>query len=606
MSESPFGDLVNGGNNAAPTVTPSSAPAGNAAPAAQAPTQAAPVVNTQPVARSISDFQLSTNFLRPTLMTKAGEKFVDDLRSESARAAEAVHFSLNIQPVSYIESCAGIAVTDAPTNPNYVFLLVFADSLQDRSASKLPADFATRILKQSGLLPKGYDVNMHTGEVFTRSGAELGKTPSLIGVKTVDPTDYVNPEKIMRLIYNRFSTLMHIEHTMTINSILNPNESLYISTNLDTVRNFTEFYSMDTVPPRCDYGFVAYIAPTAYLADLKNRNQMNLVNTASEGFKPLVGCAGYTTFMLKPQNFYSMNNQLVANPYAPVPPPFMPAVHFEVISPVSSLRLAVLAQALAAQYFIKDRLWMAPFNTFSENSPFNLGRLLLNQQERVFDVVDSQQKLNQYFMQYIDGANPLLIMDVVEGRDCITGSNTFAMPTMAPAVAGLLNAFFEDPNFMIVDPKNGNAPWMINNMVWRNIIGIYQNERSEYRDIRELDQLRVGTLLDPKQVDPSIWDLLQNQSFKPQALIEGLKEHFKTVKPLYLQYAIPLAATFVNSLASRIVTALGARIYTDIIESSSGNVMLGQFVTQQNYAGNLSSGGTYQWGYSQTAGLNFI
>lgn len=582
----------------APTVTPSSAPAAPAAPAAApAPVAGAPI---NAGFRSVSEWQTSQEFLRPTLMTPEGEKFVEQLKAYSAKDAEVAKFSLTINPVAYIENCAGVAITDNPTNPQNVVLLIFADSMQNING-QIPSEYTTRILKQSGLLPAGLDVDMGTGAVFKRDpNANVAATPNLALVVTIDQADYANPEKVMRLIYNKFLAMRVLEGNMTINNVIGRNEALYTSTNIDTVRTVAAALSMNAVPSRADYGCVVYTAPAGYLEDLKRRNAMNMVNVNPQAFKPLLCITGYTTFLLRPQNnpAFQWNQQQYARPL----PPFIPLVHFEVSTPTSSLRLSVLATSIAAQLFIKDRLWMTPFNNFSENSPYNLGRLSQDQKTRKFDVVDSQAKLNEYFMTTIDSANPLLVMDVVEGRDQPTGINVFTDVNRGMDICAAINGFFEDPNFM---PLNGSAPWMLNNAVWKNYIGTYQNEKTELRDSRELDQLRVAHLItNPQTADPSLWETLTNQPFAADATVKTLKEHFTTLKPLYCLNTVPFAADFTNNVATKMMQSFAGRFYSDLVENTQGFIPVGQFFNApQNYTGNIFGGAQYTYSGSMNASL---
>ena len=260
----------------------------------------------------------------------------------------------------------------------------------------------------------------------------VGNGVAIFNTIIVTPQDYDKVDVMGAHIANIFTT--HSDST-----ILNLNVNNINKHQIETVTSekaYMEYFRKNNphgIPARASLTLTFYINVPKKNAtganDFFNQRNMDRYELAAVG--------AYVDFVQSSQTVNGV-------------PKFIPLVHIsEVTTNMPCDGVLALVLALTKEYLLDNQYWKVQFSDLSGPNKTNIGNLLIDGNTGQSYRVDNLQGRDQVIANYCE--NPILILDVVEGRARIPGIEFYANPT------AYNDKILEGYNVFLQDPKNPGA-----------------------------------------------------------------------------------------------------------------------------------------------------
>lgn len=301
-----------------------------------------------------------------------------------------------------------------------------------------------------------------------------------------------------------------------------------VTTDPKQLREFMLTYDPHKAEARMDYGvLIHYRNDTGYQSNQQSGRQ----------WEPLIGVPGYSDASNVGQAGDNVKPITVLSKIS------------HVISSVPNIRLVSLVLPTVGLHFAYTQhnmpgIWSNPFRGYVEHSGKkatdkfkpNLGMLVELEQGKWLPVPD--QQTDTFIRQHV--GDPIIALDVVDGRACIPGMQLFADPN-SQEVISVLSKY-------IGSPIQYSGP--VYDFSYTYFTGAYKWENN-YVDSRTLDYFHViGYLLRPISEAAK---LTQIDVTNPYFVFEAFREWYP-IQNLYITTTVTLLPGFMNALADAIAT----------------------------------------------------
>ena len=250
----------------------------------------------------------------------------------------------------------------------------------------------------------------------------VGQSVELVNVVVVCPEDYAKAAVMGAYICNSLLA-MNSDIIAGFNAGSLKDVQVSISTIPDDYDKFVETVNPHGVPARADLKLTISIVQP-------NRNPQSLW-TDEQGEKFTIAAVGaYVTFASASLGMGFGGSVK-----------FLPEVHIsEITSLVWDDSILPLILSQVTDCLIFGGFWKAQFNNISDNAP-NIGSLIVDPATNKTWKADTTTKRDQFIAQYCE--QPILCLDVVEGRARIPGLVGWYINGQFPRVAQKINNFFK-------------------------------------------------------------------------------------------------------------------------------------------------------------------
>lgn len=248
----------------------------------------------------------------------------------------------------------------------------------------------------------------------------VGPNVEPINCVVVSPDDYSKAEIMGAYVVNAL-TAAKSEYVARLNAASFRDVQVAISTVPDDYDKFIEMNNPHGVPARADLKLtISLVSP--------NRNN-NSLWADEQGVKtPIAAVGAYVTFTaLSVGNGMGMTAK------------FLPEVHIsEITSLVWDDSILPLILSQATDCLIFGGFWKAQFNNINDNAP-NIGSLIVDPKTNKTWKAENMNQRDQFIAQYCE--QPILCLDVVEGRARIPGLVGWYMNERFPQISQKINHF---------------------------------------------------------------------------------------------------------------------------------------------------------------------
>ena len=288
----------------------------------------------------------------------------------------------------------------------------------------------------------------------------------LLNFIVVMPEDYTRFTQMARYILVSLAVATSQKVRDNTVKIMQGNEFV-IDNDVQAARNYIEQHNPHSVQPRIDIGFVIYA---------KARRQSSpLAIGGMEESRPIAAVGAYTEVWQRPKD-YNIR-------YGEQPKNFGSVIHItNITSDMPLPGILPMCLAVAADQFIDQRSWIAPYASFQKGKP-NLGNLS----------PDPNDPNKMWFANTLDELRvwiatnmlprPFLAVDVSEGMARIPALAVYGATEYQQNIITQVTSFFGNL------PLN---PQLVPCKIWStNFTGVYGDVRSRLMDSRELDYLNL-------------------------------------------------------------------------------------------------------------------
>ena len=250
----------------------------------------------------------------------------------------------------------------------------------------------------------------------------VGQSVELVNVVVVCPEDYAKAAVMGAYICNSLLA-MNSDIIAGFNAGSLKDVQVSISTIPDDYDKFVETVNPHGVPARADLKLTISIVQP-------NRNPQSLW-TDEQGEKFTIAAVGaYVTFASASLGMGFGGSVK-----------FLPEVHIsEITSLVWDDSILPLILSQVTDCLIFGGFWKAQFNNISDNAP-NIGSLIVDPATNKTWKADTTTKRDQFIAQYCE--QPILCLDITEGRARIPGLVGWYMGDQFPRIAKKINQFFK-------------------------------------------------------------------------------------------------------------------------------------------------------------------
>lgn len=322
-----------------------------------------------------------------TAMSSEGAKYVKTVREYLESKAP----NVRIVSLSYpAESMAFILGDQA-------IVLIFAEAV--RREENLPTASYTKHAMQTLKSVVGTNVQMRNCVVVT-------------------PDDYCKAETMAAYLNNALQCLSNGD-IMALNKRAFDKYNLEVSTNVARYDDMIRRHNPHGIPARNDLCLTISLNLGS-----KNRNPSNLFEKTETESVEIAAVGAYVRFV---------QTQTMGTTYAK----FIPEVHISEITmalPFEGLLPVVLS--MAAETLLDNRYWTSQFSNLGSANSANIGNLITDNTTGAPWRADNLAMRDTFIAQYCE--NPVLIIDVVEGRARIPGLEQFCF---AEGQAHVLDSF---------------------------------------------------------------------------------------------------------------------------------------------------------------------
>jgi hypothetical protein len=292
-----------------------------------------------------------------------------------------------------------------------------------------------------------------------------------------------------------------------------------VTTNINAVRAYVDSRCPHGVPVRDDIGLLVYA--------MKNKpvRQVNFQNgIPDQDYTPILAVTGYTEFLTT--TGAQFGTSMVK--FAPI------ITITSVVSDLVSRKLAAAAITIAAETFIRQSRWLAPYSVFSKEAA-NLGSLIMDESGKPCFCENIEQR-NKVLSDYV--LPPFLAIDITEGRARISG-----LDKLVYSPADFMNDVGQFLGVTI--PQQMGNPII---KVWRDYIGEVKLD-SKSGDSRSVDYLNLATRI--KDINK-----INKFLYHPEDPKERNRQITETIglesKVLFTNYHLVLDSVFVNYISEHL------------------------------------------------------
>lgn len=364
--------------NSFATAPSATAGATTAAPSASASAGPASGANLFTSLRDLTGFMTGTSGL-----TTDGRKYLETMQ-EIFKQNAANNGTPPIE-TTILPEPSGVVVLSCE---NQIMFLIFQESVSGLKSS-IPPTVVLQDAKASYWRMKNITVN----------------APTIFPPLTITKYDYPCVDKMAAWIYANF-------HVATLGSSITADvlttELIQITPIMSDVESFVQEFSPHGIPARADFGFKFSIVP-------KNQgyqDRSNFFSSYKSGVYDIAAVTAYVELVTADRTPQGIQR-------------YTPIVHIsDVITRIPSLRVYLMLIAWSAEMFIRYGLWKNQFVCFNKDKP-NIGNLMVEADGNL-SFVDNQAKLDNFIYNYL--TQPILAVDVVDGRARVLGTEMFALP----------------------------------------------------------------------------------------------------------------------------------------------------------------------------------
>ena len=345
-------------------------------------------------------------------------------------------------------------------------------------------------------------------------------------VIVVTKADYARAEKMATFVKNEINCQLNPSFAdVTVDSFRG--EQFVASMDIGAVRQYIDQRSPHATPARGDVGIILYAQ--------KQKQQPQGFGRPEIEKHGLFAVTGYTTFYMAPNiNMVGMTPSFGSVKYLPM------FVITDIVADLKSPAIVAAAISLAIEGFILKQGWVNQFSSFAKNSP-NVGRLIKDDQGNPWFAKDLAQR-NEFFASYLTTMQPMLAIDVQEGRAHIG--------CLSDMVFNPANFTAQMGKFAKANVTCGKNPFV---SCYRSFDGVVTKPNQEVVDSRAIDFLSLA-------VDIANTNELAGFLQMPQdarLTLANIKKHYPTTtEALYVTYRAIIEPAFFNEVAGHLRGAM--------------------------------------------------
>lgn len=365
-----------------------------------------------------------------------------------------------------------------------------------------------------------------TKEALENLMSIVGRNVKMRNAIVVTPDMYSRGAVMAAHLINCFALLSNGNFTITLDSMRK--YQLEISTNVSDYENFNRKFNPHGVIARDDIKITLAINTPKKTQDIAQ----NFFAQSEVDKTEICTIACYTNF-LRGNTFSHDGIQK-----------YIPEVHIsEIVSAIPFQGVIPLALAIVSDFVVAGGHWKTQFTNLDALSP-NIGNLFSNAADGAPIQLDNLAVVNQYLSSYFE--NPVLIMDVVEGRARIPGIEQYVIQNSNGYVTDTINKFLGlqtgQQNAIHADMSNYSV-------LYKAYVGDFQ-QGSDTCDTRWVDYLNMMIHHRDRNKCASLLERF------PENLQLTYLKSFVDARPQYLANMVAFSYPFINSFSNIIKNAV--------------------------------------------------
>lgn len=402
-----------------------------------------------------------------------------------------------------------------------------------------------------------------TLKVANAAKKQLGSDMVLNNTIVVTPDDY---EKVTVMANHVINTLRCITspeiNSLTIGDMNNC--SLEVSTSKAVYEDFIRRNNPHGVPARADVSLVITLDDHTD----QNRRADNILRQADSSSRTEIAAIGlYTTFV-----YVTVNGALK----------FLPEVHIsEITTPMGMEGMIPLCLSLAAEFVLQNRLWLAQFSDNSGPNIPNIGNLVQDPATGEPFRVDTLASRDSFVA--VNCVQPVLMLDVVEGRARIPGLERYSIPEWYPHIIDSYNRFLRAGGGGLIPIDRNLAPATIS---YRTYTGTAKSG-IQTLDSRWVDFLSVMVHRSSERTE--LERLLRHYDDERQQ-VAALRQYAVDLQLLYVNHTVTVLPNVLNAVraaVTRQVRTVNGQLNTGGYIDMSSVAELGQAYATNPYVSNM-------------------
>lgn len=337
----------------------------------------------------------------------------------------------------------------------------------------------------------------------------------------------------------------------------------YLDTNTSAYADYIEKTSPHAVPARSDFGFTVNLRTKANdLMGANNKDQINHMAVAA--------ITGYTDFV--------QSNPVNGQPH------FLPMVHItDIVTHIPKEALLAILVPMATEIFIWGNHWKSPFNKLGPKN-INIGNLIKDGTTGAIYSIDNPGHRDSFIATYCE--NPVLTMDITEGRARIPGIEKYAQPEAGRAI---IDGFFNFLGDTQTDRSTISAP----------VDGIFHEFIGYVQTGQQLNDSRWCDFLNCVHRNPADFDNLTElltRNIDPKLRMNKQREVEQNFDAQYVNYICALNGHHIIKMHAAIRNALNV---TSNIMGQAGLINVAAYGATANslyasgYNGGFGNNSTY-------------
>lgn len=400
-------------------------------------------------------------------------------------------------------------------------------------------DGASVIMYEDCIPPtSGVKTDQSASDLMKSFRRNLGDTVNPINITMVSKEDYGRSQQMASAIINNLSFYSNQALGDYVFSLDSLDRQLRIMRDREPIIRWADAYDPHGMPTRNDLVMAVTMPDT---------DQSNLRPDEQPDQMIYLAVYGYVTFSRVPDE---VRNRFGGRGRGRDDYDFKPEVHISnIISPIRDKSTIFLAIALAYHYWIREGNWVHQFDDLDTN---NLGVLFTGEDHRP-EHFDSFEDRDQAIYQYMD--DPVLILDVVDGRDQIFGLGEYALdnPEANARLAQTINTFLGRE---VVGTDVPLLAYYRTQLVGR---ASTHRDGNTFRDSRYLDFIRAMHELNPNDIERQMGRIQQLLNSLPAEVeLDNIRAVFGQdyVTPLYVNNMIRITKSMWNVVIPSILDHL--------------------------------------------------
>lgn len=472
-----------------------------------------------------------------SMLSPDGAKYVKEMRDLLDSSKASLGVQIRVVPLSFPAEALAICCG------KYVMILIFSEAMNGGGDNSVPTVAYSR------------------GAVRTMRDI-VGSDAVLLNTIVVTPRDYNRAANMAAHLINSFQVCLHPEVSiMNIDSF--NNVGIEISTNPSHYEMFVERMSVHSTQARADIKIVFYLADNR-----KTQQDQSVFNQAEHaaGRKAIASLGAYVVF-----NAIVASNGMTK---------YVPEIHIsEITSQVIYDGILPMILSLATELLVDNGYWKSQFADIGGKNTPNVGNLIYDQTTNSPWFVENAAQRDTFFAQLC--TDPLLVLDVVEGRARIPGIECYSF---TPDVTRGFNPLVHKYNSFMNSPVLSPDHTQVATTICREFGG-YFAAGSKYEDLRWCDYLNL--MVHNSSSSERLRELLVHQTSE-KARMEIISQFVPNYEVHFMQHMVMLRPEAIRPLQNAIRTKIriinGTNYGTNTVNMAS-MLNAGQFVANGGMMG---------------------